>query len=117
MKPPILLPCVLGFWAVALAMPATAQTADPQQTQSEKCRAGPDAQQNGQAPSSGDQDNSGSQDDSGGQNDNLTGTLDDCNGVLKPPATGDQDMTAPAPDEGSTPVIKPGQVPAQPPAE
>ena len=49
--------------------------------------------------------------------DNLTDTLNDCGGVLKPPATGDQGMATPAPDEGKTPVIKPGEVPAQPPAQ
>lgn len=48
---------------------------------------------------------------------NLTDKLVDCGGVLRPPATGDQGMTAPAPDEGKTPVIKPDEVPPQPPAQ
>ncbi|SDA89060.1 hypothetical protein [Mesorhizobium qingshengii] len=87
---------------LALAAPAAAQT-DPQQDsqspQADKCRA--PEQGNKQQPAGGD----------------LTETLSDCGGVLKPPATGDQGMTAPAPDQGKTPVIKPGEVPAQPPAQ
>ena len=47
----------------------------------------------------------------------LSETLDNCGGVLKPPATGDQGMTTPPPAEGNTPVIKPGEVPAQPPKQ
>ncbi|WP_095204945.1 hypothetical protein [Mesorhizobium carmichaelinearum] len=47
----------------------------------------------------------------------LSKTLDDCGGVLKPPATGDQGMTSPPPDEGKTPIIKPGELPAQPPKQ
>ncbi|MDX3924337.1 MAG: hypothetical protein QHC90_00845 [Shinella sp.] len=41
---------------------------------------------------------------------NLTRKLDDCNGVLKPPPTGDPEMVEPGPDTGETPVIKPGEV-------
>lgn len=47
----------------------------------------------------------------------LTQKLDPCDGVLKPPPTGDAGMTAPPPDAGNTPIIKPGQVPQQPPAQ
>lgn len=43
----------------------------------------------------------------------LSGNLADCNGVLKPPATGDQGLVAPAPQTGNMPVIKPGQAPSQ----
>ena len=95
-----IVPFSLGL---ALAAPAAAQT-DPQQDsqppQADKCRA-----QTGQG---------GKQQPAGGD---LTNKLSDCGGVLKPPATGDQGMTAPAPDEGKTPVIKPGEVPVQPPAQ
>lgn len=54
-----------------------------------------------------------------GENDDgsLTDTLDDCNGVLKPPAVGDPGMVEQAPDVGETPVIEPEAVPAQPGAE
>lgn len=45
----------------------------------------------------------------------LTKKLAPCNGVLKPPPTGDSDLTAPAPDQGNTPVIRPGDLPPQPP--
>jgi hypothetical protein len=90
---------------LALAMPAVAQQQnDSQAPQADKCRvqtAQGAKQQPKQQPSI----------------DNLTETLSDCGGVLKPPATGDQGMAAPAPDEGKTPVIKPGEVPVQPPKQ
>lgn len=87
---------------LALALPATAQT-DQQQNaapQADKCRAQTE-QDAKQQPSDA----------------NLTQTLTDCGSVLKPPPTGDQGMAAPAPDQGKTPVIKPGEVPAQPPKQ
>ena len=89
---------------LALAMPAAAQTDqqqnDSQAPRADKCRVQTE-QDAKQQPGS----------------DNLTETLSDCGGVLKPPATGDQGMAAPAPDEGKTPVIKPGEVPVQPPKQ
>ncbi len=97
-------PLAIVSLMLALAVPAAAQT-DQQQgannatPQADKCRIQPD--QGKQQPESG----------------NLTEQLNDCGGVLKPPATGDQGMATPAPDEGKTPVIKPGQVPPQPPAQ
>jgi hypothetical protein len=92
---------------LAFAAPAVAQT--DQQNNSpaapaDKCRVETEQgakQQPGQQPDGG----------------NLTETLNDCGGVLKPPPTGDQGMAAPAPDQGKTPVIKPGEVPAQPPKQ
>ena len=97
-------PLAIASLMLALAMPAAAQTDQQQGTnnpapQADKCRMQPD--QGKQQPESG----------------NLTEKLNDCGGVLKPPATGDQGMAAPAPDEGKTPVIKPGEVPPQPPAQ
>jgi hypothetical protein len=87
--------------ALALAaMPAAAQTNQQQAPQTDKCRAGAD-QTSKQQPNSN----------------SLTKTLGDCGGVLKPPATGDADMTTPPPAEGKTPVIKPGEVPVQPPKQ
>lgn len=96
-------PLAIASLMLALAVPAAAQT-DQQGTnnptpQADKCRIQPD--QGKQQPESG----------------NLTEKLNDCGGVLKPPATGDQGMATPAPDEGKTPVIKPGQVPPQLPAQ
>lgn len=44
--------------------------------------------------------------------DTLTGKLDPCEGVLKPPPVGDQ-MATPAPDQGTTPVIRPDQIEPQ----
>lgn len=96
---------VAGALALPLATPAAAQT--PDQTdhrtpfQSGRCQADP---QNGQQkpPVNGSNKNS------------LSETLDPCDGVLLPPPTGDQGLAAPPPDEGKTPVIKPGEVPAQP---
>ncbi|RWC46759.1 MAG: hypothetical protein EOS55_17485 [Mesorhizobium sp.] len=86
---------------LAFAAPVAAQTDqqnDSQAPQTDKCRAQTE-QDAKQQPSDA----------------SLTETLNDCGGVLKPPPTGDQGMAAPAPDEGKTPVIKPGEVPAQPP--
>jgi hypothetical protein len=37
--------------------------------------------------------------------------LQACNGVLKPPATGDSDLVQPAPPVGNTPVIRPEDAP------
>lgn len=39
--------------------------------------------------------------------------LSDCNGVVKPPSTGDTDLVRPAPAAGDTPVIPPGDIPQQ----
>ena len=86
---------------LALAAPAAAQQQnDSHAPQTDKCRIQTE-QGAKQQPDS----------------DNLTEKLNDCGGVLKPPATGDQGMAAPAPDEGKTPVIKPGEVPPQPPKQ
>ena len=96
-------PLAIASLMLALALPAAAQAGQQQGTnptpQVDKCRVQPD--QGKQQPDSGD----------------LTEKLNDCGGVLKPPATGDQGMATPAPDEGKTPVIKPGEVPPQPPAQ
>ncbi|KAA3452571.1 hypothetical protein C7I87_01610 [Mesorhizobium sp. SARCC-RB16n] len=98
MKPLAIASCAA---MLALAVPAAAQTVQqvPDQ-QADKCRAQTDQ--------------SGKQQSGGGD---LSEKLNDCGGVLKPPATGDQGMAAPAPDEGKTPIIKPGEVPAQPPKQ
>ena len=46
----------------------------------------------------------------------LAEKLDRCNGVLKPPPTGDQAIEEPPPDTGTTPVIPPNELPPdQPP--
>lgn len=97
MRPLQLLPAVL-----LLATPAAAQTENP--APSEKCRVQPAPQQDGQQkpPAAGE---------------SLTETLDPCDGVLKPPPTGDRDITAQPPDQGKMPIIKPGEVPAQPPKQ
>ena len=46
----------------------------------------------------------------------LTEKLDPCNGVLKPPAVGDQEMTRPAPDVDNMPEVKPRDLPGQQPS-
>lgn len=97
MKPLLMLPV-----ALMLASPVAAQTQqndNPLATQpTDKCRAQTDSKQKPADKT-------------------LSETLDNCGGVLKPPATGDQGMTTPPPAEGKTPVIKPGEVPAQPPKQ
>lgn len=103
MKP--LLPCAL---LLALAGPAAAQTDDQMNapTPGGPCQAEPQGQNDGQKPST-----------TSGGNGGLTGKLEPCGGVLQPPPTGDQGMAQPAPNEGRTPVIRPGEVPAQPPKQ
>ena len=99
MKPFAFLPITL-LGTLALAAPVAAQTDNETQDQAPEghCQAQP---QNGeqQPPPP----------------DSLTEMLDPCNGVLLPPPTGDRGMAAPPPDEGRTPVLKPGEVPPQPP--
>lgn len=94
--------------AALLATPVLAQgdTADPRAIAPppEKCRVEPtqlDAATDG-APT---QDSQASA--------SLTEKLDDCDGVLKPPAVGDGGIAEPAPDEGKTPTVKPEDLPAQ----
>jgi hypothetical protein len=96
---------ILSSILLLAATPAMAQT-QPGDTQPPSAQSG-----NCQAKT----DNDGQQKPATGGN--LSQTLGDCGSVLKPPATGDHDMTAPAPDAGNTPVIKPGEVPQQPPAQ
>jgi hypothetical protein len=73
----------------------------------EKCRAEP------QTDTQGQQNNT----DSNGQSasSSLTEKLDPCDGVLKPPAIGDQEMTRLPPATGEMPVIKPRDLPEQQP--
>jgi hypothetical protein len=110
MKPFAFLPSMLMLGALALAAPVAAQTdnetPDQAPAQSGPCQAEP---QNGQQQKPPPVNN--------GDNNSLTEMLDPCNGVLQPPPTGDQGMAAPPPDEGRTPVLKPGEVPAQPPKQ
>lgn len=39
--------------------------------------------------------------------------LQECDGILKPPAVGDPELVEPAPDVGRMPVIKPKNLPKQ----
>jgi hypothetical protein len=58
--------------------------------------------------------NSEKQSDSGEKSPNsLAGKLGECEGILKPPATGDSEIAEPPPDRSKTPVIKPGELPPQ----
>lgn len=91
---------------LALTAPAAAQNAGPDKPA--PCQAEP------QANARQDQDQKPTEN---GRNDSTAQKLAPCGGVLKPPPTGDSEMTEPAPDEGKTPVIKPGEVPAQPPKQ
>ena len=43
----------------------------------------------------------------------LSDKLDPCDGVLKPPPTGDREMAQPPPSTGEMPIIKPGDLPPQ----
>jgi hypothetical protein len=88
------------FIAIVPVSGACAQTAaDPS---AEKCRVQPppteDQGASGQAPQPP-----------------LAETLDDCNGVLKPPAIDDGGMVQQPPAQGRTPVIPPPALPEQQP--
>jgi hypothetical protein len=85
--------------------PAAAQSPAPPPTGAppEDCKVDPRQQRDGQAPSTAER--------------QLSETLEKCRGVLQPPATGDGRIVEPAPDTGKTPVIPPGSVPEQPPAQ
>ncbi|TCN21282.1 hypothetical protein [Sinorhizobium americanum] len=71
------------------AAPALAQDAE---ADNERCRANPDADTN---------------------QGRLARKLDDCDGILKPPKVGDTEMVEPAPDTGTTPLIRPEDLPRQ----
>ncbi|CCV07957.1 conserved exported hypothetical protein [Mesorhizobium metallidurans STM 2683] len=99
---------VAGALALPLAVPAAAQTPDQTESQARgRCQAAPQNGQQQKPPANND----------GSNRNSLSDTLDPCDGVLQPPPTGDQGMAAPPPDEGKTPVIKPGEVPVQPPKQ
>lgn len=66
------------------------------------CQAPPDAQ-------------AGSDDETDGRAGDAAPELEECDGVLTPPRTGDQEIEEPPPDTGTTPVIPPENVPEQPP--
>ncbi|RWM80151.1 MAG: hypothetical protein EOR84_35270 [Mesorhizobium sp.] len=105
MKPSALLPITL-LGALALAAPVAAQTDNQDQAPAGHCQAQPQNGEQQQPPPA-----------NNGAGDSLTEMLDPCNGVLLPPPTGDRGMAAPPPDEGKTPVLKPGEVPPQPPKQ
>ena len=87
---------------LALASPVAAQADDQMNApaQSGNCQAEPQGRDGGQKPPV----------NASNKDERLSGKLDPCDGVLQPPPTGDQGMATPPPDEGNTPVIKPGEV-------
>lgn len=99
--------CTLAVTGVAVA-----QTDDGSETKNpvEDCQVQPDQK-------SGQPQNQTGEDGQPGSNDSLTETLNPCDGVLKPPATGDKGLTEPPPNAGETPVIRPGEVPQQQPKQ
>ena len=99
MKIFVFLPCAL----LALAGPAAAQDSG-EGSPPAPCQAQP--QDGGQQPPPTDDGNG-----------NPADKLGSCDGVLQPPPSGDQGMTQLPPDQGKTPVIKPGEVPVQPPKQ
>jgi hypothetical protein len=104
-------PLVLAGAMMLFVAPAAAQANNQpgnQQPPAAPCQADPGP--NGNADTS----NGNGSDKQKPPSGDLTRKLGPCNGVLKPPPTGDTDLTAPAPDQGNTPVIRPGQLPPQP---
>lgn len=104
---------------LSVAMPAAAQQTleDPHEKAdnggvADDCRVEPRIDQQAGA---GDPATGGAADSGDKSDEPLSGTLERCKGVLAPPPSGDAEMTAPAPDAGKTPVIRPDEVPEQPP--
>lgn len=104
MKP--LLIAWTGAALLALALPAAAQTGARQPAAQQPCQADPEQQ-----PKTNGEEQQGAGEDS------LSGKLAPCGGVLTPPPTGDGEAAKPAPDQGNTPIIKPGEVPPQAPKQ
>lgn len=97
------LACAIGL--MVLAAPAAAQiAAEPAPSANEDCRLPPPGEDGaaGRAAPDGE---------------SLSEMLDPCAGVLRPPPVGDADMVAPPPATGETPVIRPEDLPTQPPAD
>lgn len=94
-------------WAAAFSAVAILSGPAVAQTPTAKCQVPPLQQ------SQGGQATNGQTATGASPSQTLTGNLADCNGVLKPPATGDQELVEPAPQTGNMPVIKPGQAPSQ----
>lgn len=85
---------------VLLSVPAVAQENGQQKPRGDDCRVLPD-----QPPAAPGREEAGP--------DTLSKKLDDCNGVLKPPPTGDSEIAEPPPEGGRTPVIRPEDLPQQ----
>lgn len=94
-------PLLLGTALLWLTTAALAQTEAPAEP-SDKCQM--------QTPEDGTKKDAQPQT---GDDRSLTETLDGCGGVLKPPPVGDGEIAEPPPDDGETPVIRPGEVPEQ----
>jgi hypothetical protein len=103
---------------LALLTSASAQDspADPS-VPSERCRVDPREPDSGGATGEAQPAPSQPAEPDTGSDESLSGTLDPCNGVLVPPRVGDGEITEPPPDAGTTPIIRPEDLPAQQPAQ
>ncbi|WP_315927008.1 hypothetical protein [Mesorhizobium sp. SP-1A] len=99
-----------GAAVISLGTPASAQEPSPAPDRSQQPSARCQAKPQDQTGKSKNGDASKAQPSDPGDQ------LSDCSGVLKPPPTGDT-MAAPPPAKGNTPIIRPGEVPQQPPAK
>ncbi|MDG4882979.1 hypothetical protein [Mesorhizobium sp. WSM4884] len=100
---------LLGLAIVLMSgISAVAQT-QPKNPQIEDCQVKPD--ENATPKANGEQPKAQAND----QSNNLSGSLEPCGGVLKPPPTGDKNATVPPADNSQMPVIKPGELPPQTP--
>lgn len=102
------LPAAVVLFVIAGFVPAIAQTSgDGPSPAAKPCQAVPND------PAEGKKTN---EDDAGRSAENNTARpkLENCDGVLLPPTTGDKEIEEPAPDTGTTPVIPPATIPQQP---
>ena len=107
---------LLAGSAVAQTPPAAAAPTPPPQTMPQTAPAQPAAPDAAPPVDDNCAVNPGDERASGSDTQMLTDQLEDCESILVPQTDGDPEMDAPVPDAdpGTTPVIPPGTVPAQP---
>ena len=98
-----LLACLSIIAMTMSVSPVLAQDEAEPSSQQDRCQAHPDAKDN----------RGGTEPDNDDERNSTADVLEDCGGVLRPPPTGDREMTEPPPETGKTPVIRPEDLPGQ----
>lgn len=82
-------PWILALWLPAMLVVGQTHAQEPSNGE-DRCQAAPNGEE---------------------ERTDTTETLEDCRGVLKPPPTGDREITEEPPDVGRTPTIRPDDLP------